>query len=114
MCLTCRRLMRDRRQFFALCLGSIATVAAVGEHPAMAANDTTSVTADEAMERLKSGNEKYVSAPQICEVDLSKQREHVVKAQTPWATILTCSDSRLLPELIFGGVGLARRAFHRS
>lgn len=114
MCLTCRRLMPDRRQFFSLWLAGIATAAAVGEHPALAANDTTSVTADEAIERLKSGNDKYVSAPQVCAVDLSKQREQVVKAQTPWATILTCSDSRVLPDLIFGGVGLGELFIARN
>lgn len=106
MCLTCRRLMPDRRRFFSLCLAGVATATAVGAHPASAATNTTSVSAEEAIERLKSGNQKYVSAPQVCAVDLSNQREKVVKAQTPWATILTCSDSRVLPDLIFGGVGL--------
>jgi carbonic anhydrase len=114
MCPMCRRLMPDRREFFSLYLASIATTAAVGDLPAFAANDTTSVTADEAIERLKSGNEKYVSAPQVCEVDLSNQREQVVKAQTPWATILTCSDSRLLPDLIFGGVRLGELFIARN
>lgn len=114
MCLTCRHLMSDRRQFLSLSLASIATFAAVGKHPALAANDATSVTADEAIERLKSGNVKYVSAPQVCEVDLSHQREQVVKTQTPWATILTCSDSRVLPDLIFGGVGLGELFIARN
>jgi carbonic anhydrase len=102
--------MLDRRQLFSLLVG----VATVGVHPALAAKDTTSVTAAEAIERLKSGNERYISAPQVCEVDLSKQREQVVKAQTPWATILTCSDSRVLPDLIFGGVGLGELFIARN
>jgi carbonic anhydrase len=114
MCPMCRRLMPDRRKFFSLCLAGIATAAAVGDHPALAVNDTTSVTADEAIQRLKSGNDKYVSAPQICEVDLSKQREQVVTAQTPWATLLTCSDSRVLPDLIFGGIGLGELFIARN
>jgi len=106
--------MPDRRQFFSLWLASIATIAAVGEHPVLAANATTGVTAEEAIERLKSGNEKYVNAPQICAIDLSKQREQVVKAQTPWATILTCSDSRVLPDLVFGGVALGELFIARN
>jgi carbonic anhydrase len=114
MCLMCRRLTPDRRQFFCLCLAGIATTAAIGDHPAFAANDTTNITADEAVERLKSGNKKYVNAPQVCEVDLSNQREQVVKGQTPWATILTCSDSRLLPDLIFGGVHLGELFIARN
>ena len=76
-------------------------------HPAFVAGvPTTSVTADEAIARLKAGNEKYLMAPQLCAVDPAKQREGVAKAQTPWATIVTCSDSRLPPELLFGGLGL--------
>jgi carbonic anhydrase len=67
---------------------------------------STTVTADEAIARLKAANEKYVSAPELCSVDLSKQREHVAQAQTPWATILTCSDSRVPPELLFADLTL--------
>jgi len=37
---------------------------------------------------------------------MAGRRASVAKAQSPWATILTCSDSRVSPELIFGGVGL--------
>ena len=73
---------------------------------AFAAGATTGVTADEALEKLKAGNAKYLSAPQICEADLSEQREQVAKTQTPWAPIVTCSDSRVPPELLFGGTGL--------
>ena len=64
------------------------------------------MTADEAMTRLRSGNEKYVSAPQLCAADLLAQREKVAKGQTPWATIVSCSDSRGPPELLFGGLGV--------
>ncbi len=35
-----------------------------------------------------------------------QQRAGVAKAQAPWATILACADSRVSPELIFGGAGL--------
>ena len=38
--------------------------------------------------------------------DLPAQRKAVAPLQSPWATILTCSDSRVSPELMFGGVGL--------
>jgi carbonic anhydrase len=61
---------------------------------------------DEALAKLKTGNQKFLTAPELCAADLAKQRADVAKGQSPWATILTCSDSRVSPELIFGGVGL--------
>jgi len=62
------------------------------------------VKPDEALARLKAGNSKYVAAPQLCEIDPAAARAKVAKTQAPWATILTCSDSRVTPEIIFGGV----------
>ncbi len=66
----------------------------------------TEVTPDEALNRLKAGNAKFVQAPQLCESNLLNQRQSVAKAQSPWATILTCADSRVTPELLFGGMSL--------
>ncbi len=66
----------------------------------------TALSPDEALAALKSGNERYVSNPQLCSVDLAKQRSEVDAHQAPWATIISCADSRLPPELIFGGLGL--------
>jgi carbonic anhydrase len=67
---------------------------------------TTSVTADQALAYLKSGYEKYVKAPEVCAADLAKRRTGVANSQTPWATIVSCSDSRVPPELVFGGLGV--------
>jgi hypothetical protein len=61
---------------------------------------------DEVLAKLRAGNQKFVSAPQLCTADLAQQRADLAKAQAPWPTILTCSDSRISPELVFGGVGL--------
>ena len=107
MCVKCYKLALDRRKFLALSAAGIAATSFVSARRSFAAGaTTTSVTADEAIARLKAGNEKYVSAPEVCVVELSKQRERVAKAQTPWATIITCSDSRVPPELLFGGLGV--------
>lgn len=105
MCSECRPLSPSRRAFISLAASAAATGLS-GAHSAWAAGETTSVSADEAIARLKAGNEKYVGAPQVCAADLLKQREQVAKAQVPWATILSCADSRVPPELLFGGLGV--------
>jgi carbonic anhydrase len=106
MCIECEQFSPGRRRFLSLAAASIAATSIFGARVASAAGATTSVTADEAIARLKAGNEKYVSAPQVCAVDLLKQREQVAKGQTPWAAILSCADSRVPPELLFGGLGV--------
>lgn len=70
-----------------------------------AAGPTTSVTPDQALEKLKAGNARYVSAPEVCTADVLTRRASVVSGQQPWATIISCADSRVPPELLFGGVG---------
>ena len=65
------------------------------------------VPAAEAIERLKDGNRIYVEALDH-ERDLSPERieELFEKGQKPFATIITCSDSRVVPEHIFmAGLG---------
>ena len=37
---------------------------------------------------------------------MAQQRSAVSAHQAPWATIISCADSRVPPELIFGGQGL--------
>jgi carbonic anhydrase len=106
MCEECYKFALDRRWFLSLSVAGIAATSFFSARPAYAAGATTSVTANEAIAKLKAGNEKYVNAPQICAVELSKQREQVANAQTPWATIITCSDSRVPPELLFGALGV--------
>ena len=106
MCATCRAFIPDRRKFLSLTAAAVAAVGFLGAPRAFAAGATTTITADEALAKLKTGNQKYVSVPEICTADLSAQREQIAKAQAPWAAILTCADSRVPPELLFGGTGL--------
>src|SRR6516225_8462640 len=106
MCVKCHDFAPNRRRFIVLSAAGFAVTGLFGGGPAFAEGPTTTVTADEAIARLKAGNEKYVNGPQLCEVDLASHREQVARAQTPWATILACSDSRVPPELLFGGLGV--------
>ncbi len=59
-----------------------------------------SVNAKDALQRLKEGNKQYV-ADREC-VNVSQDvRNSLVGGQAPFAIILSCADSRVLPESIF-------------
>ena len=59
-------------------------------------------TAKEAITRLKEGNEKYIAADTFCADVSSLTLEHFAKnGQNPYAIIICCSDSRVIPERIF-------------
>lgn len=64
-------------------------------------------TAKEALEKLKKGNERYLDAKQN-EGDISPalRLKTCNEGQTPYAIVVTCSDSRVIPESIFSaGIG---------
>jgi carbonic anhydrase len=71
-----------------------------------AGGPTTALTPDEALAALKEGNARFVADPELCTLDLSQRRNAVASGQAPWATVISCADSRVPPELVFGGVGL--------
>ena len=64
------------------------------------------LTPDDALAALKEGNARYLANPELCVADLAESRKAVVTGQAPWATVISCADSRVPPELIFGGHGV--------
>jgi len=62
----------------------------------------TGVSSDEALQKLMDGNRHYVdnkpTHDALCD---SVTRSSLAKFQKPYAIILTCSDSRVPPEIIF-------------
>src|SRR3954452_6238844 len=82
--------------------------------PAHAAGKTTDLTADQALQRLKDGNRKFMAdtpdqtaAAQMDNPRLNHERRlEIAQGQTPFAVLVSCSDSRVPPELLFGrGLG---------
>jgi carbonic anhydrase len=62
----------------------------------------TSVTPDEALQKLMDGNKNFVEN-KLTNAAMSDAatRASLAKSQKPYAIILTCSDSRVPPEIIF-------------
>lgn len=60
------------------------------------------VSPDEALQKLMDGNKRYVenqmTGSKLCDIST---RTGLAKSQKPYAIILTCSDSRVPPEIVF-------------
>lgn len=60
------------------------------------------ITASEAIEKLKEGNQRFVSGVRSIDTIVKQiQRADFVEGQAPFAIILGCSDSRVPAEIIF-------------
>ena len=65
------------------------------------------ISPENALEKLKEGNKRYITAEfNTSDVSQLKREEALDKGQAPYAIIITCSDSRVIPENIFmTGIG---------
>ena len=63
--------------------------------------------ADKALEKLKAGNDAYISAKfNDCDISAYMREKTRREGQAPYAVIISCSDSRVIPENIFmAGIG---------
>jgi len=107
MCGICGNQGVDRRKLLRFGMSGMVALGLGGlSGQARAAGAPTALSPGEALAALKTGNERYVSHPELCSLDLKEQRNAVAPHQAPWATIISCADSRVPPELIFGGHGV--------
>jgi len=64
------------------------------------------VTGSEALQRLKDGNARFVRGAPEAAAKHASWRDVMSTPQTPFATLLGCSDSRVPPEIVFDqGIG---------
>ncbi|MDE6201176.1 MAG: carbonic anhydrase [Clostridiales bacterium] len=63
--------------------------------------------AADALERLKEGNKIYINSTNgVGDISLERRRYTSEHGQSPYAVIVSCSDSRVMPESIFSaGIG---------
>jgi carbonic anhydrase len=108
MCVNCGSDGIGRRDLMKFGAAAAVALAAGGASPAARAAEgaPTALSPQEALAQLKAGNERFVSHPELCSVDLAASRAAVAGHQAPWATIISCADSRVPPELVFGGHGV--------
>jgi carbonic anhydrase len=69
---------------------------------AIAADPTTpSVGPDEALSRLKAGNERFATSKVSAGKPVAARRAETAKEQHPFAIVVACADSRSAPEIVF-------------
>jgi len=72
----------------------------------MSTSRPDNLSADDATKRLQQGNTRYVAGSMERPRCTPDRRESLTGGQAPFATVLTCADSRVAPELIFDqGIG---------
>ena len=70
------------------------------EGNAVAREAASAVTATVALKSLRDGNDRYIGGKTLAVKDAARRKE-LVAGQTPSAIILSCSDSRVPPEIVF-------------
>ena len=59
------------------------------------------MTIEEVLARLSDGNKRFATNQLNGDLQGSSRRKLIIDGQKPFATILGCADSRIVPELIF-------------
>jgi carbonic anhydrase len=78
---------------------------ALGAHAAEQVDEKAIATPDQALAALIAGNERFVSGKTLSQ-DYLAQVDQTSAGQQPYATILSCLDSRVPPEIVFDqGIG---------
>lgn len=91
--------MQNRRTFLACAAAGAATLM-LPRRGAAASAAAPAMTPQEALAALAAGNRRFVKGATLS-VDHTERREALAAGQAPFAIVLSCSDSRVPPEIIF-------------
>ncbi|HKW13375.1 MAG TPA: carbonic anhydrase [Candidatus Krumholzibacteria bacterium] len=88
-------------------LVTIVTVSATIALMAVAAAATeTGANPDDALQQLTAGNQRFAGAHMTHPHESADRRAELANAQHPFAVVISCSDSRVSPEIVFDeGIG---------
>jgi len=115
--MTIARLLNRRRFLQVSSIAVGATVSAcIAPVQAPLAAEAPVQSPQEALERLMAGNERYTTNRSLPLNESNQRRTEVAQGQHPFATIFSCVDSRVPPELVFdrglGDLFVIRTAGH--
>ena len=80
----------------------VLTLIALATGIALASTAGTAISPDEALQKLRDGNKQYITGHlTIASRSDAFSRKALANSQKPYAVILSCSDSRVPPEIIF-------------
>lgn len=104
---------RSRREFMTHATLGVAAAGglalgggALAAEPVPAAPPPTDLTPDQALALLEEGNRGFLRGERRSELSSAQRRLELAKGQAPFAAYVSCSDSRVPPELLFGrGLG---------
>jgi len=65
------------------------------------AQHETKLNADKSLKELIAGNERFAAAKMIHGNQSAERKNELAKGQHPFAVIVSCSDSRVPPEIVF-------------
>ncbi|GEO43656.1 carbonic anhydrase [Skermanella aerolata] len=99
--------LSKRALFRQACCGAAGLASMAFTPPALSATgNKTDLTPDQALEVLRKGNREFISDSPIRQALGRERRLEIARGQTPFAVLVSCSDSRVPPELLFGrGLG---------
>jgi carbonic anhydrase len=97
-----------RRDLLKLTLGAAGVATGWTMEPAAAAEvgDAKAGGAEEALQRLLEGNQRFTQQKSQDPHQSMQRLQETAQSQHPFATILSCADSRVAPEILFDtGIG---------
>lgn len=69
--------------------------------PYAKASEIKNISIEESLQKLREGNTRFVEMRLIHPDQTIEKRMELIKGQHPFVIIITCSDSRVAPEIIF-------------